>query len=207
MRHYNERKSRHRSIRRVSGTTSSTSHPPILPSPSFAVFPPSSSPTPGAVCSIPGHGAEEEQHHGGLCAAYLDTALKESNITEYRQRIQRAILSLAFYWYNFMPLARGTAMVGYVTMLGLFLAADMQVTAHVPRGLQADWEGILSPRLDSFIGALSPWLIPSIDYNCSALNNLPSVPVTESLSSLLDIINALSFYDQPAPPITWPRLN
>ncbi|CAI5498489.1 unnamed protein product [Closterium sp. Naga37s-1] len=191
-----------------------------------------------------------------LCAAYLDTALKESNITEYRQRIQRAILSLAFYWYNFtplargtrhghvgfvtmlglfsttsclslgrgrgglchhaahpshipptslpslasriphlllipshppihacrynfMPLARGTAMVGYVTMLGLFLAADMQITAHVPRGLQrllphsppprilcsplspiqADWEGILSPRLDSFIGALSPWLL------------------------------------------------
>ncbi|CAI5463034.1 unnamed protein product [Closterium sp. Yama58-4] len=142
-----------------------------------------------------------------LCAAYLDTALKESNILEYRLRIQRAILALAFYWYNFMPLARGTAMVGYVTMLGLFLAADMQITAHVPRGLQADWEGILSPRLESFIGALSPWLLPSIDYNCSALHNLPSAPVTESLLTLLDIINALSFYDQPAPTITWPRLN
>jgi hypothetical protein len=38
--------------------------------------------------------------------------------------------------YNFMPLCRGTAVVGYVTLLGLFLAAGMEVTASIPQGLQ-----------------------------------------------------------------------
>ncbi|GJP51541.1 hypothetical protein CLOM_g10706 [Closterium sp. NIES-68] len=134
-----------------------------------------------------------------LCAAYLDSALRDSNLSEYRHRIHRAILTLTFYWYQYGPLTRGTAMVGYVTMLGLFLAADMQVTALAPRGLQVDWEGILSPHLDSFIAAVSPWLVPSIDYDCPILHDRPSVPIAESLPSLLHIIHALSYSAQPAP--------
>ncbi|CAI7767981.1 unnamed protein product, partial [Closterium sp. NIES-53] len=134
-----------------------------------------------------------------LCAAYLDTALRESNITEYRHCILRAILTLSFYWYQYGPLTRGTAMVGYVTMLGLFLAADMQVTANAPRGLQVDWEAILSPHKDSFIAAVSPWLVPSIDYDCPIFHNLSSVPIAESLPSLLHVIHALSYSDKPAP--------
>ncbi|CAI7847782.1 unnamed protein product [Closterium sp. NIES-54] len=51
-------------------------------------------------------------------------------------RFQRAVLRLAYYWYNFMPLARGTAMVGYVVALALFLAAQLQVTATIPPKLQ-----------------------------------------------------------------------
>ena len=50
----------------------------------------------------------------------------------------------AFYWYNFMPLARGTAAVGYSTVLGLFWAAGMPVTAHIPKDYQVrchGWEG------------------------------------------------------------------
>lgn len=43
-----------------------------------------------------------------------------------------AILLLAYYWYNFMPLARGTAAVGYITILGLFLAAGMPVNRFMP---------------------------------------------------------------------------
>ncbi len=38
--------------------------------------------------------------------------------------------------YNFMPLARGTAVVGYITLLGLFLAANMKVTANIPENFQ-----------------------------------------------------------------------
>ena len=32
-----------------------------------------------------------------------------------------------------MPLARGTAAVGYVTLLGIFLAAGMPITAPIPQ--------------------------------------------------------------------------
>ncbi|CAI5498514.1 unnamed protein product, partial [Closterium sp. Naga37s-1] len=134
-----------------------------------------------------------------LCAAYLDSRLKESNITEYRHRIHRAILTLSFYWYQYGPLTRGTAMVGYVTMLGLFLAADMQVTANAPRGFQVDWEAILSPHVDSFIATVSPWLVPSIDYDCPIFHNLSSAPIAESLPSLQHVIHALTYSDKPAP--------
>ena len=35
-----------------------------------------------------------------------------------------------------MPLARGTAAVGYITLLGIFLAAGMPITATIP---QVSW--------------------------------------------------------------------
>jgi len=43
--------------------------------------------------------------------------------------------------YNFMPLARGTAAVGYTTMLGLFWAAGMPITAEIPKDYQVHWGG------------------------------------------------------------------
>ena len=42
-------------------------------------------------------------------------------------------LRYVYYWYNFMPLARGTAAVGYITMLAAFLAAGMPITASIPK--------------------------------------------------------------------------
>ena len=47
--------------------------------------------------------------------------------------LAQAALRFAYYWYNFMPLARGTALVGYVTILALFLAADMPITQPAPK--------------------------------------------------------------------------
>lgn len=35
--------------------------------------------------------------------------------------------------YNFMPLARGTAAVGYLTLLSVFLAADMPISTRIPK--------------------------------------------------------------------------
>ena len=46
------------------------------------------------------------------------------------------ILTYAYYWYNFMPLARGTAACGYATLLSLFWAAGMPVTASIPKDYQ-----------------------------------------------------------------------
>ena len=47
------------------------------------------------------------------------------------------ILTYGYYWYNFMPLARGTAACGYTTILSLFWAAGMPVTASIPKDYQA----------------------------------------------------------------------
>ena len=44
-----------------------------------------------------------------------------------------SILTFAYFWYNFMPLARGTAAAGYICILGLFMAAGMPVTSNIPK--------------------------------------------------------------------------
>ncbi|CAI5996542.1 unnamed protein product, partial [Closterium sp. NIES-65] len=131
-----------------------------------------------------------------LCEGYLDDILKASDVDAYRRRIHHAILRMGFYWYNFMPMARGTAMVGYVSMLGLFAAADMHVTADIPKGAQVDWEGILTPRAEDFIASLSKWMLPSIDYSSHVFTNLPHITVADALPTLLDVINALSFHEE-----------
>ena len=47
--------------------------------------------------------------------------------------LARAALTFAYFWYNFMPLARGTAAAGYVAILSIFMAAGMPVTSPIPK--------------------------------------------------------------------------
>ena len=47
--------------------------------------------------------------------------------------VAEAALGYAYVWYNFMPLARGSAVVGYITLLGIFLAAGMPISAPIPK--------------------------------------------------------------------------
>jgi len=75
-------------------------------------------------------------------------------------KLQELILNLVFYWYNFMPLARGTAASGYVSLLGLFFAIGRPVTATIPQGVQVDWEAILSQHPTDFISSVGAWLLP-----------------------------------------------
>ena len=50
-----------------------------------------------------------------------------------KPQIAHSALTFVYYWYSFMPLARGTAVTGYVTLLAIFLAADMPITAYIPK--------------------------------------------------------------------------
>lgn len=52
------------------------------------------------------------------------------------QLAARAILTYGYYWYNFMPLARGTAACGYTTILSLFWAAGMPISTRIPKNYQ-----------------------------------------------------------------------
>lgn len=47
--------------------------------------------------------------------------------------VAEAALGYVYVWYNFMPLARGSAVVGYITLLGIFLAAGMPISAPIPK--------------------------------------------------------------------------
>lgn len=104
-------------------------------------------------------------------------------------RLSDLILTLTFFWYNFMPLARGTAACGYVGLLGMFLALDIDIDAAVPKGFQVDWEGILTPHCGDFISALKTWMYPARK-ETDMLVGLPDV--SEKIDTLRKLITALN---------------
>lgn len=72
--------------------------------------------------------------------------------------ILQDILVLVFYWYNFMPLVRGTALCGLVAIHGLLLAAGFEIRGNIPERLQIDWEAVLNKNPDLFITSINGWL-------------------------------------------------
>jgi len=106
-------------------------------------------------------------------------------------KVSDLILAMTFFWYNFMPLSRGTAAVGYMGLLAMFLANDIEITEKVPLDFQVDWEGILTPRHQDFISSVSKWLYPSRKQN-NFLQDLPSV--AEVYPTIRKIIEALNTF-------------
>lgn len=90
-----------------------------------------------------------------------------------------------------MPLSRGSAVVGFVVMLGLLLAANMEFTGTIPKGLQVDWEAILNFHPDSFSDSTKSWLYPSLKVTTS-WKDYPDVAST--FATVGSIVAALSSY-------------
>ena len=116
-----------------------------------------------------------------------------SSSSSSSERITELILSIAFYWYNFMPLARGTAICGYVSILGMFLAAGIHLQAPIPANVLLDWDAILLPTPKEFIDACSDWMIPHRKpLDVKAFEALPlvkeAVPTLRHLFSLLNTV-------------------
>ena len=114
--------------------------------------------------------------------AWMNLAKTMKECNEIGQ-ILKDILVVAFYWYNFMPLVRGTALCGLVAIHALLLAAGFQIKGEMPECLQIDWEAILNKDPDSFIACIHEWL----DGNVVPLEQgfLDSVPsVEENINTL-----------------------
>ncbi|KAJ4760063.1 Tetratricopeptide repeat protein 13 [Rhynchospora pubera] len=126
-----------------------------------------------------------------LCVAYSGD-LFASHDLNMLNIVKDAILRMTYYWYNFMPLSRGSAAVGYTVMLGLFLAANMEVTTSIPPGVQVDWEAILSPNPETFIESVKQWMYPSIKINRSWKDHADVSMVFNTTGS---VVAALSSYD------------
>ncbi|KAL0450193.1 UNVERIFIED_CONTAM: Suppressor of RPS4-RLD 1, partial [Sesamum latifolium] len=57
-----------------------------------------------------------------LCEAYCGENYGSTDF-DVLENVRQAILRMTYYWYNFMPLSRGTAVVGFVVLLGLYTCA------------------------------------------------------------------------------------
>ncbi|XP_047147424.1 suppressor of RPS4-RLD 1-like isoform X5 [Vigna umbellata] len=127
-----------------------------------------------------------------LCNAYCGENYGSTDF-DALANVRDAILRMTYYWYNFMPLSRGSAVVGFAVMLGLFLAANMEFTGSIPQGLQVDWEAILSLDPNSFVDSVKSWLYPSLkvttswkDYHDVASTFATTGSVVAALSSFDD---------------------
>uniref|UniRef100_A0A0E0Q3C1 Suppressor of RPS4-RLD 1 n=1 Tax=Oryza rufipogon TaxID=4529 RepID=A0A0E0Q3C1_ORYRU len=126
-----------------------------------------------------------------ICEAYCSDT-NPTRDPDTLDAVKAAILRMTYYWYNFMPLSRGSAVVGYVVLLGLFLAANMDVTASIPHGVQVDWEAILSQDPDTFVDKIKPWLYPSIK---TSRNLKDYADVSVAFSTTGSVVAALTCVD------------
>nr|XP_043631508.1 suppressor of RPS4-RLD 1 [Erigeron canadensis] len=125
-----------------------------------------------------------------LCNAYCGETYG-SNDFGTLENVREAILRMTYYWYNFMPLSRGSAVVGFSVMLGLLLAANMEFTGSIPEGRQVDWDAILSLDPNSFMESVKTWLYPSLKVT-TTWKDIPDVAST--LETTGSVVAALSSY-------------
>ncbi|XP_015901639.2 suppressor of RPS4-RLD 1 [Ziziphus jujuba] len=126
-----------------------------------------------------------------VCNAYCGENYGSTDF-DVLENVRDAILRMTYYWYNFMPLSRGTAAVGLVVMLGLFLAANMEFTGNIPKGLQVDWEAILNFDPSYFADSVKSWLYPSLKITTS-WKDYPDVASTFATTG--SVVAALSSYN------------
>ncbi|XP_072032463.1 tetratricopeptide repeat protein 13-like [Amphiura filiformis] len=99
------------------------------------------------------------------------------------------ILSIAYYFYNLMPLSRGTSSVAYAVALGLILSLGREVTGRIPRGKVMDVEAILAGSPEAFATLAKSWM--DIKVSKTNISSLPSVEETfPTLRYMLEVMNA-----------------
>ncbi|KAK4749428.1 hypothetical protein SAY87_026877 [Trapa incisa] len=120
---------------------------------------------------------------------YVSTDFDDFDV---REDVRDAVLRMTCYWYNFMLLARGTAAIGFIVLLGLLLAANMDFTGSIPKGLQVDWVAILNFEPSTFIDSVKSWLYPSLSVSIS-WKDYPDVVSTFPTTG--SVVAALSHHD------------
>jgi len=67
-------------------------------------------------------------------------------------------MTMLYYFYNFIPLSKGSSAVAYTVAVGLLLAIGHEVTGPIPIGKQPDLEALLSGNPEAFIKVVVPWM-------------------------------------------------
>ncbi|ELP85009.1 tetratricopeptide repeat protein, putative [Entamoeba invadens IP1] len=102
--------------------------------------------------------------------------------------LMKAVTTFLFYWYNFMPLSRGTAVTGFVFLLGMFASFGLKLNKHIPKGLQTDWEAILCEDPEKFNEIMFQWM--DEEFVKFDIDSIPEIPkAIPTLRSALECLN------------------
>ncbi|KAM4771707.1 tetratricopeptide repeat protein 13 isoform 1-T1 [Rhinophrynus dorsalis] len=117
----------------------------------------------------------------------LSTELGEADV------VCELILSLVYYFYNLMPLSRGSSVVAYSVLMGALMASGKEVSGKIPKGKLVDFEAMTSPGSESFSKTAKTWM--NLKSLPSSYKSLP--PVSETFPTLRTMIEVLNTDSSP----------
>ncbi|XP_048457328.1 tetratricopeptide repeat protein 13 [Rhincodon typus] len=103
------------------------------------------------------------QYHDEIEALYKDLSSKGKALilsTELGETdaVCNLILSLVYYFYNLMPLSRGSSVVAYSVIMGALMASGKEITGRIPKGKLVDFEAMTTPSPEAFSKIGKNWM-------------------------------------------------
>ncbi|OCT77871.1 tetratricopeptide repeat protein 13 [Xenopus laevis] len=132
-------------------------------------------------------------YHAELEALYKDLTTKGRVLalsTELGEPdlVCELILSLVYYFYNLMPLSRGSSVVAYSVIMGALMASGKEVTGKIPKGKLVDFEAMTAPSSEAFSKTAKSWM--NLRSLSTSYKSLPSVSETfPTLRTMIEVLN------------------
>ncbi|XP_058909283.1 tetratricopeptide repeat protein 13 isoform X3 [Kogia breviceps] len=137
-------------------------------------------------------------YHAEIDALYKDLTAKGKVLilsSEFGETdaVGNLILSLVYYFYNLMPLSRGSSVIAYSVIVGALMASGKEVAGKIPKGKLVDFEAMTAPGSEAFSKIAKSWMnLKSIS---PSYKTLPSV--SETFPTLRSMIEALNTDSSP----------
>ncbi|XP_060047999.1 tetratricopeptide repeat protein 13 isoform X10 [Erinaceus europaeus] len=132
-------------------------------------------------------------YHAEIDALYKDLTVKGKVLilsSEFGEAdaVCNLILSLVYYFYNLMPLSRGSSVIAYSVIVGALMASGKEVAGKIPKGKLVDFEAMTAPGSEAFSKIAKSWMnLKSIS---PSYKTLPSVSeMFPTLRSMIEVLN------------------
>ncbi|XP_039097182.1 tetratricopeptide repeat protein 13 isoform X2 [Hyaena hyaena] len=132
-------------------------------------------------------------YHAEIDALYKDLTAKGKVLilsSEFGEAdaVCNLILSLVYYFYNLMPLSRGSSVIAYSVIVGALMASGKEVAGKIPKGKLVDFEAMTAPGSEAFSKIAKSWMnLKSIS---PSYKSLPSVSeMFPTLRSMIEVLN------------------
>uniref|UniRef100_A0A8D0GC00 Tetratricopeptide repeat domain 13 n=1 Tax=Sphenodon punctatus TaxID=8508 RepID=A0A8D0GC00_SPHPU len=132
-------------------------------------------------------------YHAEIDALYKDLTAKGKALILSAElgetdAVCNLILSLVYYFYNLMPLSRGSSVVAYSVIMGALMASGEEVAGKIPKGKLVDFEAMTASGSEAFSKIAKSWM--NLKNISPSYKNLPSVfEAFPTLRTMIEVLN------------------
>ena len=101
------------------------------------------------------------------------------------QSVRRSALEMFYYYVNFAPLSRGSAVTAYIVLNAILMANGSYISSPLPKGIQLDWEAILAHTKEEFVAFVEGCI------STSPLDDVGSISRSRRIKTYRDMVAAL----------------